>query len=192
MHVRKDPMPVAGSLMHAISEHCTLPPARPASDIMHAMHVAVHLLHSSAPAWLQRATSIGSSQLPNRIQSWLQGLWHKPLKAVQVPEVPYLVCTVGSLEVWPGASNVIPSTVNFTVDIRSDNDNLRTAVEKWLQVRCTLYQHWHMKLQDIGPRGGWNTFMCVMGSNTPRHYFGNMPPTPKYALFFVHLHGRDF
>jgi allantoate deiminase len=36
-----------------------------------------------------------------------------------------LVCTVGKMEVWPGASNVIPGAVNFTVDIRSQSDKLR-------------------------------------------------------------------
>ena len=30
-----------------------------------------------------------------------------------------LVCTVGSILVWPGASNVIPGSANFSVDIRS-------------------------------------------------------------------------
>ena len=29
-----------------------------------------------------------------------------------------LVCTVGSLTIWPGSSNVIPGAVNFTLDIR--------------------------------------------------------------------------
>lgn len=33
---------------------------------------------------------------------------------------PSLVCTVGSISVWPGASNVIPGSANFSVDIRSD------------------------------------------------------------------------
>lgn len=32
---------------------------------------------------------------------------------------PSLVCTVGSISVWPGASNVIPGSANFSVDIRS-------------------------------------------------------------------------
>lgn len=32
---------------------------------------------------------------------------------------PSLVCTVGSIAVWPGASNVIPGSANFSVDIRS-------------------------------------------------------------------------
>ena len=29
-----------------------------------------------------------------------------------------LVCTVGSMSIWPGASNVIPGSANFSVDIR--------------------------------------------------------------------------
>ena len=29
-----------------------------------------------------------------------------------------LVCTVGSVSVWPGASNVIPGVVNISVDVR--------------------------------------------------------------------------
>lgn len=32
---------------------------------------------------------------------------------------PSLVCTVGAITVWPGASNVIPGSANFSVDIRS-------------------------------------------------------------------------
>lgn len=44
------------------------------------------------------------------------------------------MCTVGTVNLWPGASNVIPKTVNFTVDIRSDDDTVRTGVEQWLQV----------------------------------------------------------
>ncbi|KAK9838405.1 hypothetical protein WJX84_004812, partial [Apatococcus fuscideae] len=35
-----------------------------------------------------------------------------------------LVCTVGSLTVWPGASNVVPGAVNFTIDIRSQHDDV--------------------------------------------------------------------
>jgi allantoate deiminase len=39
-----------------------------------------------------------------------------------------LVCTVGKVEVWPGASNVIPGAVNFTADVRSLSDELRQDV----------------------------------------------------------------
>lgn len=39
-----------------------------------------------------------------------------------------LVCTVGSVAVWPGAVNVIPGTVNFTLDVRSQSDEIRAGV----------------------------------------------------------------
>ena len=39
-------------------------------------------------------------------------------KSVHVGEDSALVCTVGSISVWPGASNVIPGSANFSVDIR--------------------------------------------------------------------------
>ena len=41
-----------------------------------------------------------------------------------------LVCTVGEIRVWPGASNVISSNTNFTVDIRSRSDREREGVVK--------------------------------------------------------------
>ena len=39
-----------------------------------------------------------------------------------------LVCTVGSLFVWPGAVNVIPGAANFTLDVRCQSDTVRTTV----------------------------------------------------------------
>lgn len=36
-----------------------------------------------------------------------------------------LVCTVGHVALWPGASNVIAGEANFTVDIRSRSDPVR-------------------------------------------------------------------
>ncbi|WP_321322853.1 allantoate amidohydrolase [Thiomicrorhabdus sp.] len=39
-----------------------------------------------------------------------------------------LVATVGHLQTYPGAVNVIPGLVEFTVDIRSDNDALKEKV----------------------------------------------------------------
>ncbi len=39
-----------------------------------------------------------------------------------------LVCTVGSAAIWPGASNVIPGSANFTVDVRCRSDGVREAV----------------------------------------------------------------
>ncbi|XP_074568379.1 allantoate deiminase 2-like [Curcuma longa] len=39
-----------------------------------------------------------------------------------------LVCTVGEISAWPSASNVIPSQVNFTVDVRAMDDVAREVV----------------------------------------------------------------
>ncbi|KAL5731308.1 allantoate deiminase [Ranunculus cassubicifolius] len=39
-----------------------------------------------------------------------------------------LVCTVGEISTWPGASNVIPGQVTFTVDIRAMDDVGREAI----------------------------------------------------------------
>ncbi|PUZ59596.1 hypothetical protein GQ55_4G054900 [Panicum hallii var. hallii] len=39
-----------------------------------------------------------------------------------------LVCTVGELLTWPSASNVIPGQVNFTVDIRAMDDQVRETI----------------------------------------------------------------
>ena len=44
-----------------------------------------------------------------------------------------LVCTVGSVSVWPGASNVIPAAVNISVDIRC---LLQLLMFKFKQFAC--------------------------------------------------------
>ncbi|EFJ50254.1 hypothetical protein VOLCADRAFT_58608, partial [Volvox carteri f. nagariensis] len=45
-----------------------------------------------------------------------------------------LVCTVGEVQVWPGASNVISGHTGFSVDIRSKTDQMRNlAVARLLQ-----------------------------------------------------------
>ena len=55
--------------------------------------------------------------------------------------VPDLVGTVGKLETLPGATNVIPGKVFFTLDIRSPRDAERLAavadVEQTMQAICT-------------------------------------------------------
>ena len=50
---------------------------------------------------------------------------------VAVVEEEGLVCTVGRLSVWPGASNVIAGRVNLTVDIRSRQDAVRKGAFAW-------------------------------------------------------------
>ena len=43
-------------------------------------------------------------------------------------EADMLVCTVGEVRVWPGASNVIPGNTQLSIDIRSKDDVLRSLV----------------------------------------------------------------
>ncbi len=40
---------------------------------------------------------------------------------------PNLVATVGRLEVWPGATNVIPGHVQFSIDLRAPDDSRRAV-----------------------------------------------------------------
>ena len=57
------------------------------------------------------------------------------------PHAPFLVCTVGKITVWPGASNVIAGSANITVDIRSDDDlgriNIIAALRTNVHDSCT-------------------------------------------------------
>lgn len=43
-------------------------------------------------------------------------------------ESDMLVCTVGEVRVWPGASNVIAGNTQLSIDIRSKDDALRSEV----------------------------------------------------------------
>ncbi|KAG2452345.1 hypothetical protein HYH02_003369 [Chlamydomonas schloesseri] len=58
----------------------------------------------------------------------LEALCNTPEDAGGVPEEENLVCTVGEVKVWPGASNVIAGSTGFSVDIRSKTDPTRLTV----------------------------------------------------------------
>ncbi|KAG2443601.1 hypothetical protein HXX76_001952 [Chlamydomonas incerta] len=58
----------------------------------------------------------------------LEALCNTEEAAGGVPEEENLVCTVGEVKVWPGASNVIAGNTGFSVDIRSKTDPARLAV----------------------------------------------------------------
>ena len=60
--------------------------------------------------------------LPAHIKSWFKFL-NNHFRFNSAAE-QFLVCTVGRLDAWPGASNVIPGGVNFTVDIRAEDAKL--------------------------------------------------------------------
>jgi len=83
----------------------------------------------------------GGGQLEDIMQSMPNGK-----QAAQSVWDPSLVCTVGAISVWPGASNVIAGSTNFSVDIRQVNACLRKHMV-----------HSHPRI---------NLFACFQTSNT--------------------------
>jgi len=83
----------------------------------------------------------GGGQLAGMMQTMPHGK-----QAAQSVLDPSLVCTVGTLSVWPGASNVIAGSTNFSVDIRQVNACLRKHMV-----------HSHPRI---------NLFACFQTSNT--------------------------
>src|SRR5579871_310072 len=66
--------------------------------------------------------------------------WIRSVECV-AHETPGLVATVGRLQVQPGAANVIPGLVRATLDVRHENDGVRTkAVDAMLL--GTTYEKW--------------------------------------------------
>lgn len=60
--------------------------------------------------WLERRCSTGRSSASD--------VWEREADDSIDASAHGLVCTVGAISVWPGASNVIPGSVNISVDIR--------------------------------------------------------------------------
>src|SRR5208282_4752259 len=48
---------------------------------------------------------------------------------------PDLVATVGRFDVWPGATNVIPGHVQFSIDVRAPDDERRAAALAEMKTR---------------------------------------------------------
>lgn len=90
---------------------------------------------------------------------------------------PSLVCTVGSISVWPGASNVIPGSANFSVDIRSAcMPHLRGRSRRGscggggsLGSRC----RWRLSICGLKPACEHpGKFLIDIGSDCKQHYGG--------------------
>ncbi len=59
-----------------------------------------------------------------------------------------MVATVGSMAVYPGAVNIIPSAVEFTVDLRSINDAVRrAAIAEMKAVACRIAQRRRLSIE---------------------------------------------
>ena len=82
---------------------------------------------------------------------------------------PGLVATVGQLQVFPGASNVIPGRAELTLDLRHQDDNLRAA-------RLTELE---AALHEIGDRRGVQTQAEVLTM---------IPAVPLDASLLAGLH----
>lgn len=90
MAIRRDPLAAAAEAIYTIEQHCR---GGRLGDTEQA------LLEGKGAAQFAMDPNVDPSMSPSLD--------------------PSLVCTVGAISVWPGASNVIPGSTNFTVDIRS-------------------------------------------------------------------------
>lgn len=77
----------------------------------------------------------------------LEALCTLPLRQGGPDPADNLVCTVGELKVWPGASNVIPGSTGFSIDVRAKGDAVRERTVhqftqalqvgwRWCSMRC--------------------------------------------------------
>ena len=109
MHLRKDPMAAAAEIMMAVESFC-----------LEVSDSSVQISH------LQRAIAHSRETLIRLLT------WSPKVNNVHSHDWrgfdSTLVCTVGKLDLWPGASNVIPRQVNLTLDIRSQDDSVRSVV----------------------------------------------------------------
>lgn len=98
--------------------HAGTVPMKLRKDPMPASATLIHSLET-----LCRGVALNMSYLKNLDASII------PREDIlRLEEDGSLVCTVGSLQTWPGASNVIPQNVNFTLDIRSLADSSRNNI----------------------------------------------------------------
>ncbi len=74
----------------------------------------------TVPMALRRDPMVGAAEAIQRVESICNGGPGQKDRPASEPagSDTSLVCTVGSITVWPGSSNVIPGHVNFSIDIR--------------------------------------------------------------------------
>ena len=71
-----------------------------------------------------------------------------------------LVATVGRLEVWPGATNVIPGHVQFSIDLRAPDDLRRAAALGDLTARITAIAVARRVRASLAKTHEANAFIC--------------------------------
>jgi allantoate deiminase len=108
MRGRKDAVAAAAEMIHNLETRCAPPPAREGERGEAAEEEAAEVHARDATADDDDESSSSSSSSSSLVDD-------------------SLVCTVGDVRVWPGASNVIAGGVNFTVDIRARTDAARES-----------------------------------------------------------------
>jgi allantoate deiminase len=73
---------------------------------------------------------------------------------------PDLVATVGRLEAWPGAANVIPGHVQFSVDLRAPGDANRAAALADVEARIFAIAETRGVQASIARSHEANAYVC--------------------------------
>jgi len=73
---------------------------------------------------------------------------------------PDLVATVGRLEVWPGATNVIPGHVQFSIDLRAPSDLNRAAALADIEARISAIAGTRGVRVSIAKSHEANAYLC--------------------------------
>ena len=103
-----------------------------------------------------------------------------------VVESDMLVCTVGELAVWPGASNVIPGSAEFSVDIRSKSDTLRNQARNHTHAHVHVHTHQHNLAQLHNIPRQHTPHQRVPDQHTPHHYTSTRH-LPQQITIFIHM-----
>jgi acetylornithine deacetylase/succinyl-diaminopimelate desuccinylase-like protein len=130
--------------------HLRLDPMLPAARAITALRAACD--HHSRPLlWRFRPRLVlcgppplADPPFPSIIPQWLWNpmyhlwtRWHVACSMIvaetkwsrRFPPRRFAVSTAGRVDAWPGASNVIPSHVNITIDVRAESDTVRDRIE---------------------------------------------------------------
>ncbi|KAH9536366.1 hypothetical protein CY35_17G104100 [Sphagnum magellanicum] len=126
----------------------------------HAGTVPMNLRKDPMPAAAQSIVAI--EQLCTHSEKASGGSHGTSTMSTAANSAGSIVCTVGEIHSWPGASNVIPGEVIFTVDVRTKDDSLRehtvVSIEHSIQtickgrgVSCTIERKHEAAAMSCGP-----------------------------------------
>ena len=106
---------------------------------------------------------------------------------------PDLVATVGRLEAWPGATNVIPGHVQFSIDIRAPADANRARAVADIEARISAIAAARRVSASVVKTHEANAFACDAGDHRRAHESGRsgwrFPPALAFGRRSRH-HGH--